>query len=92
MRLKRLRFYGLLMLMIALELPASIAWGAGGGDGPSPSRRSPRTGTPGQRGTDCHRVMTLIQEGRNPTDVAHELGLPIGGIERCVAASKRHKH
>jgi len=96
MRLKRLRFYGLLMLMIALALPASIAWGAGGGGGPnaspSPSRRSPHAGTPGQRGIDCHRVMTLIQEGRNPTDVAHELGLPIGGIERCVAASKRHKH
>jgi hypothetical protein len=95
MRLKRPRFYGLIV-MIALALPASIAWGAGGGGGPnaspSPSRRSPHAGTPGQRGIDCHRVMTLIQERRNPTDVAHELGLPIGGIERCVAASKRHKH
>jgi hypothetical protein len=96
MRLKRLRFYGLLMLMIALELPASIVWGAGGGGGPnaspSPSRRPPRTGTPGQRGDDCRRVMTLLREGRRPVDVAHQLGLPIGVIESCVVASRRHKH
>lgn len=95
MRLKRARVYRLLLLMIALELPA-IAWGAGGGGGPnaspSPSRRSPVTETPGQRGIDCHRVMTLIQEGRNPTDVARQFGLPIGGVERRVVASRRHQY